>query len=339
MLASVVVTAVAAFSPLAVPAPSREDVRATRLAVVTLSTGAERTLRRGQVQSRGWDSVRFAAGGAVRAVRRGTLDPEGRRVVTWRRDGPAVVEIRSLAGSAPARRIRLGRGRLGQRVEAAWSPDGRRVAVAWTRSSDDRTFLTLVDVERARRVNVRRLAGDFDLTEAAWSPDGRQVALTVQTYFWLDAAGEDPYPTIQGVQQGEPTTRDELWVLDADSGRAQVRARPDGSLLGVAWSQGDRLAGVFEFQQLSLVEGDRLERVPLAQDWCDEVHALAWSPDGGSIAVAHAQDFGGDDVLLTVVSPGGAQRVVRSLGKGEVNALAFSPDGRRLVYAITGHRP
>jgi Tol biopolymer transport system component len=341
VVASVVVSVVAAIAPLVAPATPRADARKTRVAVVDVATGAEQTVLRRPIQTRGWDSVRFAPDGGVRAVRDAVLDPQGRRVAGWRDDGAAVVEIRTLDGSASPKRIRLGAGRMNG-GEAAWSPDGRRVAVAWTRYADDEPRVTVVDVEAGRRMAARRLPGEFDLTEQAWSPDSRHLAFSVETYHFLDDPDPLPHDKIARIHAGdETTTRDELRVLDVETGRVRVEARPDGSFLGPAWSSSGRLAGVFEFQQLSLVDAGRLRRVPLAEDWCDEVHALAWSPDGASLAVATSADFGNDDVRLAVVAADGSapERLLRTIGKGEVDTLAWSPDGARIAYAITGHRP
>jgi Tol biopolymer transport system component len=102
-----------------------------------------------------------------------------------------------------------------------------------------------------------------------------------------------------------------------------------------AWSPaGDRLALSYDFGALGLVGvlGGAVATIDLPGD--DEVHALAWSPDGRSIAIAHAADFGTGVSLAVLGVATRRLRELRSLGLGEATELAWSPDGARIAYAV-----
>jgi Tol biopolymer transport system component len=99
-------------------------------------------------------------------------------------------------------------------AQPAWSPDGKRMAVALGVTPDDRNgSLVVFDVATGDAIDFisRR---DNDLAEPAWSPDGGWIAFTSRASQGGSSAECDQR---QRNQFGECTVRRSIWV-----------ARPNG---------------------------------------------------------------------------------------------------------------
>jgi Tol biopolymer transport system component len=231
--------------------------------------------------------------------------------------------------------VRLTRG-FPQDEQAAWSPDGRRIA--FTRDGK----VAVLDVA-TRRVRILTAGRDPD-----WSPDGRRLVFAVFAgeREWLatisaDGKGERALgPGGHGVLVARPAWSPDgrliayeadagLWVTDP-AGRHRRRLPTGGYSDSPSWSPDGR--------RITFTCGD--------DEWC-EVHRdgthfrrrrggdePVWSPDGRLLAVTSL-----DTHRLLLVRPGGG--VVRTLvrfphgprdsGYGEELEPEFSPDGRSLV--------
>jgi Tol biopolymer transport system component len=94
------------------------------------------------------------------------ISPDGRRVLVLS-DGLWVFDLDGRS------RHRLVRGEV---FDAAWSPDGERVAYAWDGG------LSVVGADGTGRLRLTRRGGDGG---AAWSPDGRRIAYSAEDGLWL----------------------------------------------------------------------------------------------------------------------------------------------------------
>jgi WD40 repeat protein len=210
---------------------------------------------------------------------------------------------------------------------AAFSPDGRTLAVA-TRESG-RAEVHLIDVER--RV-TRRLGSwgglgpnfnDSPSTALAYAPDGRRVAVALAT---LPPSGPG-YPASQRLllldtRSGRPLWerryphRDEQWEV-------HLSFLPDGRLLTSA-QQGETL--VWDARA-----GGIVRRYPIGG-------RFALSPDRRRIAIArNSHDQGDPSSSITVLDlrTGESEDLAPRLNASWIGALVYTRDGRRIVAAAT----
>jgi dipeptidyl aminopeptidase/acylaminoacyl peptidase len=117
-----------------------------------------------------------------------------------------------------------------------------------------------------------------------------------------------------------------------DRGRfiGQVAISPDGKRL--AWIQGAR--GGAEIRLASLDELGKSVRVTAAgspDQHCRE-NEIAWSPDSAALAfLSDCESNSGQMNVYLAPADGGAAHELSEL-KGEVDSLAFSPDGRAIAF-------
>jgi Tol biopolymer transport system component len=176
----------------------------------------------------------------------------------------------------------------------------------------------ILDVATLRTLRVLSGRGGVELAEGAWSPDGQQIV------YGVEAERQLPVPLDV-----------DLRVLDLASPETRRLARPRVWLGEAAWSpSGRRIALSYDFNAIGLVgaAGGLVATIDLPGD--DEVHALAWSPDAASLALAHSPDFDSDLRLSVLDLATRRLHTLRTLGPGEGNELAWSPDGIRIAYTV-----
>lgn len=165
----------------------------------------------------------------------------------------------------------------GANAAAGFSPDGKLLAFASNRG--DHGFVGLLDLERRA---VRWLGADFyNDSHPVFSPDGRRVA-------FLRSAATRPGQAFD-LTQANPF---EIWIADADTGRANRIFRSSDSAGGYAqfngaepllWSRDDRL--IFASEQsgwlhwYSIAPGGGEPR-PLSRGECEAETIALSEPDG-----------------------------------------------------------
>jgi len=254
---------------------------------------------RGLLRSVTVDDPQVAPDGGQVAWLRGRIDAEHDRVVT-----SLVVQP---LGGGPERVLVADRARLGL---PRWSPDGRWISFV---ASDDGTpelFVVAPGGGEPRRVTALR----GPIAEVAWSPRGDALALVL--------------PRHVGPPRPEGEARGVLRVT-------RLRWKRDGAGL-----LGDR------FDHLAVVPFDPAAAPVAEPRWCVtgrvDVAGPCWSPDGHTLAFVSELDDPDWErqrrssvYLLDAGSEGAAPRRLASFADVRAQALAWSPDGRRL--ALTGH--
>ena len=241
----------------------------------------------------------------------------------------------------------------------AWSPDGRRLAVAVTSGPDE--AIALVDVETGA-VDRRRPAGVDAVVSVAWSPDGGRIA-----FEGVAGAQSDLYVLDLETDAVQNLTRD----LYADHAPAWA---PDGRSLVFHSDRGDALAlgrataaaarsGAFDARTLGRGGADlyrialdsgphpggapaRAERLTDDAVWDETRPALATAPGGGE-RLLFVSDRNGVPNLYALDRPapadtaaggaetgaGGVARPLTDLQAGVLD-VSLSADGSRAAVLV-----
>lgn len=201
----------------------------------------------------------------------------------------------------------------GRELHPALSPDGTRVAFAW--SGPDGRSPGIYVKQRNSEAALRLTAEPGWPAWPAWLPDGQSLAFVQSTD---TTSAICVVPSLGGAVRRlrEVPSLVEGLTVASDGQRLAWAAREDGG----AW----RVAG------LALAEPAATWRPVPATGPAGDVQPRL-SPDGRWLAWV-ALGPGGDGTVECLALAGGAARVV-ARARGPVRGLAWTPDSRRLVYA------
>jgi Tol biopolymer transport system component len=230
----------------------------------------------------------------------------------------------------------------------SWSPDGKILA-----SSSDHGRVYLLDLDgRLKRTLLGHVSNEYGATTVAWSPNGKMLASTSndeKVLLW-DVEGR-PIGVLHTLDKIKFSTL----VWSADSKILAVAASdqkiwwwsvPDQKLITtlsshtdditcLAWSPDGRfLASGSRNGTIWLWTADGKEAMVL-RGHDDQVNALAWSPDSKILASgsgSRTADFEGKvDTTVRLWGVDGKTIAILDSHNYKVTALAWSPDGKRLV--------
>lgn len=218
--------------------------------------------------------------------------------------------------------------------DAAWSPDGARLAYA--QGGEDTSRLMLKDAGGTRALTAP--PADTSDYAPAWSPDGSTLAFTRFTL------AEDRLTT-QIVTRDVATGAERVLVtqdgrvLDSVSAPAYS---PDGTTIAYTFNRYDRNAD-------SLPE---IRTVPAqggpARTWIRKAQGLTYSPDGtrvaySSIADRNGKQCGSDQCTwsgeLYVANADGSQPRRLTRDEGDISFPYWSPDSSRILFSSDRNLP
>lgn len=258
----------------------------------------------GEEAAGGADAADRGRGGAHRRVAWGVAAGLAAvAILAWLRPVPAsppptVVPLTSFPGSE---------------LDPALSPDGRRVAFAWSgpKGGDFDLYVQTVGEDRPRRLTMH----PAEDKSPAWSPDGERLA-----FVRADEAGSGIY----------------VVALGCGGGERRLAAIASGDVPDLAWSAdgrwlyfADRAAasGGTHVARLEVATGARARVTrPPARLLGDR--DLALSRDG-RVAFARAVVPGVEDLWVT--GAGGARRLTTD--STSINGLEWAPDGSSILFS------
>ncbi len=270
--------------------------------------------------------------------------PDGRRFVIGCFDGSVRIAPTPESGAEEPYEASWSGGGLARRTE--WSPDGERIASTnhasvklWTPGGEE--------------LAARPVGGKKELKEIAWRPDGGRLAVVPnrREVLFLDASGEEPTLKTVGKLEGlkfapaaiawSPDGRRLLatmsyegaFVFDAETGEQLHRDEGVGHSWAAAWSRdGSRIAVGASERDIVILDGERYHRLATLRGHLDEIHSLAFSPDGRWLASA------GHETSIRIWSMERYEEaiVLSGLHEHPVNGVSWSPDGTRLLSGASG---
>jgi Tol biopolymer transport system component len=237
--------------------------------------------------------------------------------IVFKSDRTAGVGLYTITPGGTATKIP---GTSGGDDQAAWSPDGSRIA--FMSASASNYEVTVMNANGTGRRQIT--ATPFAEEEPTWSPDGSRIAF----------AGKDP--------NNNTATDLEIWVINADgTGLTQLtNTSNDVRDTDPAWSpNGDRIAFLSEGRpeqtnsDIYVMDTNPAtdDAVNLTDDTTTPVYQYndedpSWSPDGTQIAYSTIGD------VWKMDSSTGANKTNLTDGSGGGARPAWSPDGSRIVY-------
>jgi TolB protein len=244
----------------------------------------------------------------------------------------------------PLRRTLLSAPARGRDAAPDWSPDGRRIAFASSRTGNADIYV----IPAAGGEPALLVGGPSDDGQPDWSPDGTKLAFaSTRDGDWdvyvaelasgavvrvAGAPGRDTWPrwTPDGraiVFSSERTGGPEIWEVELDTG-ALVRLTDDGDNSCPSYSpDGSHLAWTRRWRELVILDLTTKQR-RVVESPREVDCAPAWSPDGRYLAVA-AKDWGSVDIYI--VSRNGRRRLLLTKN--------WNPDGRRSFDAFPTWSP
>lgn len=246
----------------------------------------------------------------------------------------------------------------------AWSPNGQRLAVAAGPTGhgsvhiwDALTGAHEVVLTPPRSTN-QNVDSDVDATEVAWSPDGKYLASSIgDVQIWNPATGalvKRLFPNVSNISNvgqiawspdgkylagafndSNGTGGIAIWnvstgtlVKTLSASVKDMAWSPNGKYLSITGSDGVHGAQViiWNTSNWSIIQGVDLWAMP-----------LAWSPDSSQLAVGTVGTPGentpGGNVEILAVSTGKVVLTYKGQDQQGSQALAWSPDGKRIVSA------
>jgi dipeptidyl aminopeptidase/acylaminoacyl peptidase len=241
--------------------------------------------------------------------------PDG-RLLTYVKEVPGGTDIFGwdIAGRSE-RRI----SHLSGRVRSySISPDSRSIALANDRSGSEDIWVVNIADGAARRLTASPLYEVFP----TWSADGSRVLYTQLDARWVD---HDVYSIAPAGGAATLVLRDkDFFDYRQGASFGFPLVSPDGKTLLFR----SQRSGWTSYWAIPATGGTPRQLAPEPADQSD----ARWSPDGSQVLFLSMTN--GTQSLKVVPAAGGAARTVVAPATGMVTRADWSPDGRRISYAL-----
>ena len=287
------------------------------------------------------------------------LGSSGGKLLTVQRNSSshiAVNDIDVVAGTASGRDVRAESGEINQ---VAFSPEG---SLVFGSNASGKREIWKMDADGS---NAKQLTANANITFGlSISPvDGSMVFCSSENGKHLlklaDADGRNIRLLTEGPEDVNPNFTPDgrsvifqkglnnktvtLWRLSIDSGsRSQLlrtaggkpTVSPDGSKAAYYFMD-QAAAGIWKVGIISTENGTPLQKLSFPKPVIER--QMRWLADGSAIGQIF---YEGDRVdLLVIPVDGSVSKLISGVGRGDVQSLAFSRDGRKLAISYTVQRP
>jgi dipeptidyl aminopeptidase/acylaminoacyl peptidase len=249
-------------------------------------------------------------------------------------DGPAWAELHVVGRDGVSRPFLTGDVSVS---EAAWTPDGRAVTFLAKRGKDEARSLYLIPVGGGE---ARRIAGlATEIFGYSISPDGRRAAFLAKEEapkarremekkgFTQEVVDESAKPVriwVTGIDDADRKPK----LLDVPGSASEIHWSPEGPRLAVALAPTSLIDDTYMARRVAILDAD--SGAVLARfDNPGKLGAIAWSPDGRSLALISAADLNDPSAGRLMIGPasGGALRDVLPGYEGNVAQIGWQgPD-------------
>ena len=207
----------------------------------------------------------------------------------------------------------------GQEGQPSFSPDGTRLALAWSGEADDNfdVYIKTIGRESLERLTT---APEADRSPA-WSPDGRAIAFVRESKRGVELciapASGGPERVVATLRRGQTPVR--LRILDwSGNGRALIVVDQDSPF------------EPFYIVQVSLDTGERQKlTLPPLGSYGDTHPAV--SPDGGTLAFVRSIEPAAGDIHVVPMT--GGEPVRLTFDESVITGVTWSQDGGSLVFS------
>ncbi|GAA2214583.1 hypothetical protein GCM10009850_100480 [Nonomuraea monospora] len=293
-----------------------------------------------------WDATPRGGSGTTLAGHTGTItavawSPDGHHLAIVQQVHPMIWDIEG------ARPVLTTQGWEQYGPACAWSPDGGRVlmgaVVCDLLGSDQMGWFPFHPGESAWLEDDAVQHHLHNLTAVAWSPDGLRVAtasLDQNIHLWAAGNGAHlaKFPG-HGDEAGDVCWSPDSRYLATSSNRAEVVIRDtlnmtvEATLKGhrdhtwsIDWARDGRIATGSRDQSIRVWDPRTGAELAVATGHEGRVSAVAWSPDGRSLA-----STSWDGTVRLWNPDGGHESAVIGVHDDHVNSLSWHPDGTRLA--------